>query len=147
MYDINKLRMSDDLLVKDFICELEKENPFAKVVSCGTDRVFIHANNDYVCIDNENLSDDYNYDERCENPPVIEKNQKVGSITLHRAYELLNILLDQLFPKGSGEREVVGIEQLEELGFTPEELQDLGFIIFKEEPEKKKKSPIFFYKN
>lgn len=146
MYDINKLRKSNNLMVKDLISELEKENQEAIVVSCGSDTVYIHANNEFVCIDNENLSDAYNYDERCENPPIIEENQKVGNITLCRAYELLQILLEQLFPKASGEREVVGIEQLEELGFTTEELQDLGFIIFKEEPKDKKKSPVFFYK-
>ena len=146
MYNIEKLRMSENLKIKDLISELEKENQEAQFVVCGSDKVYIHANDEVVCIDSENLSDDYNYDERCENPKIIEENQKVGCITLHRAYELLQILLEQLFPSCSGERETVGIEQLEELGFTPDELSDLGFIIFKKEPEVKKKSPIFFYK-
>lgn len=138
MFDWQKRRESYDLQVSDLISELEKENQRAKVVCCGSSRVVLHSEKDgsAVCIDTESLSDDYlddpTFDEDNDDIPLIEANQKCSCMTLPRAYELMHNLISHLYQCSEAEIMINDLTS-DEIGFTSEELSDLGFIILKSE--------------
>lgn len=60
-YDINKRKYIKDPTVEDLINELQKLPKCASVSICGANDLYVHISKDdsIICLDTENLQDDY----------------------------------------------------------------------------------------